>query len=48
MSHAGVYNLTSMYGATEELWFTEFGWASGEAGDEWGYEIELSPAPPEG
>ncbi|MFN7623987.1 MAG: S9 family peptidase, partial [Acidobacteriota bacterium] len=24
MSHAGVYNLTSMYGATEELWFTEF------------------------
>ena len=24
MSHAGVYNLTSMYGATEELWFTEW------------------------
>ncbi|HEX8144846.1 MAG TPA: S9 family peptidase [Pyrinomonadaceae bacterium] len=23
-SHAGVYNLTSMYGATEELWFTEW------------------------
>ncbi len=24
ISHAGVYNLTSMYGATEELWFTEW------------------------
>ena len=24
MSHAGVYNLTSMYGATEELWFPEW------------------------
>lgn len=24
VSHAGVYNLTSMYGATEELWFTEW------------------------
>ena len=23
ISHAGVYNLTSMYGATEELWFPE-------------------------
>ena len=23
VSHAGVYNLTSMYGATEELWFPE-------------------------
>jgi dipeptidyl aminopeptidase/acylaminoacyl peptidase len=23
-SHAGVYNLTSMYGATEELWFAEW------------------------
>ena len=23
-SHDGVYNLTSMYGATEELWFTEW------------------------
>jgi dipeptidyl aminopeptidase/acylaminoacyl peptidase len=23
-SHAGVYNLTSMYGATEELWFPEW------------------------
>ncbi|HEV2912526.1 MAG TPA: S9 family peptidase [Pyrinomonadaceae bacterium] len=23
-SHAGVFNLTSMYGATEELWFTEW------------------------
>ena len=24
VSHAGVYNLTSMYGATEELWFPEW------------------------
>lgn len=24
ISHAGVYNLTSMYGATEELWFVEW------------------------
>ncbi len=24
ISHAGVYDLTSMYGATEELWFPEF------------------------
>jgi len=24
MSHAGVYNLTSMYGVTEELWFPEW------------------------
>ncbi len=24
MSHAGVFNLTSMYGATEELWFTDW------------------------
>jgi dipeptidyl aminopeptidase/acylaminoacyl peptidase len=24
VSHAGVYNLEAMYGATEELWFTEF------------------------
>jgi dipeptidyl aminopeptidase/acylaminoacyl peptidase len=24
VSHAGVYNLTSMYGATEELWFTNW------------------------
>ena len=24
VSHAGVFNLTSMYGATEELWFTEW------------------------
>jgi dipeptidyl aminopeptidase/acylaminoacyl peptidase len=24
LSHAGVYNLTSMYGATEELWFVEW------------------------
>lgn len=24
VSHAGVYNLTSMYGVTEELWFTEW------------------------
>jgi dipeptidyl aminopeptidase/acylaminoacyl peptidase len=24
VSHAGIYNLASMYGATEELWFTEW------------------------
>lgn len=24
LSHAGVYNLTSMYGATEEIWFPEW------------------------
>ena len=24
VSHDGVYNLTSMYGATEELWFTDW------------------------
>ncbi len=24
VSHAGVYNLSSMYGATEELWFTDW------------------------
>ncbi|MEW6208822.1 MAG: S9 family peptidase [Acidobacteriota bacterium] len=24
VSHAGVYNLTSMYGSTEELWFTDW------------------------
>src|SRR5918911_1271644 len=24
VTHAGVYNLTSMYGATEELWFTDW------------------------
>jgi dipeptidyl aminopeptidase/acylaminoacyl peptidase len=24
VSHAGVFNLTSMYGATEELWFTDW------------------------
>jgi dipeptidyl aminopeptidase/acylaminoacyl peptidase len=24
VSHAGVYNLTSMYGVTEELWFPEW------------------------
>ena len=24
VSHAGIYNLTSMYGATEELWFPEW------------------------
>ena len=27
VSHAGVYNLENMYGATEEIWFTE--WESG-------------------
>ncbi|HER43508.1 MAG TPA: S9 family peptidase, partial [Candidatus Eisenbacteria bacterium] len=40
VSHAGVYNLTSMYGATEELWFPEweFGgtpWSSKETYAKW-------------
>ncbi len=40
VSHAGVYNLTSMYGATEELWFPEweFGgtpWTNKEMYDRW-------------
>ncbi len=35
VSHAGVFNLTSMYGATEELWFPEweFGGAPWESRD---------------
>jgi dipeptidyl aminopeptidase/acylaminoacyl peptidase len=40
VSHAGVYNLTSMYGATEELWFPEhdFGgtpWTNRAAYEKW-------------
>ena len=40
VSHAGVYNLTSMYGATEELWFPEweFGgtpWTSPDIYERW-------------
>jgi dipeptidyl aminopeptidase/acylaminoacyl peptidase len=40
VSHAGVYDLTSMYGATEELWFPEAEfkgtpWTSGEVYDRW-------------
>ncbi len=40
VSHAGVYNLTSMYGATEELWFTEWEfkgtpWANPELYTKW-------------
>src|SRR6185295_8457348 len=40
ISHAGVYDLTSMYGATEELWFPEhdFGgtpWTSPSAYQKW-------------
>ncbi len=40
VSHAGVFNLTSMYGATEELWFTdwEFGgtpWSNPEIYTRW-------------
>jgi len=39
-SHAGVYDLTSMYGATEELWFPEhdFGgtpWTNKAAHEKW-------------
>jgi dipeptidyl aminopeptidase/acylaminoacyl peptidase len=40
VSHAGVYNLTSMYGATEELWFPEAEfkgtpWTSRDVYDKW-------------
>jgi dipeptidyl aminopeptidase/acylaminoacyl peptidase len=40
VSHAGVYDLTSMYGATEELWFPEAEfkgtpWTSREVHDRW-------------
>ena len=40
VSHAGVYNLTSMYGATEELWFPEWEfegmpWTSPEIYEKW-------------
>jgi len=40
VSHAGVYNLTSMYGATEELWFPEWEfrgtpWTNKEMYDRW-------------
>ena len=40
VSHAGVYNLTSMYGATEELWFPEWEfkgtpWANPEMYTRW-------------
>ena len=40
VSHAGVYNLESMYGATEELWFPEweFGgppWENRELYEKW-------------
>jgi dipeptidyl aminopeptidase/acylaminoacyl peptidase len=40
VSHAGVYDLTSMYGATEELWFPEaefkgMPWTSREVYDRW-------------
>jgi dipeptidyl aminopeptidase/acylaminoacyl peptidase len=40
VSHAGVYNLTSMYGATEELWFPEWEfkgnpWANPELYTKW-------------
>jgi dipeptidyl aminopeptidase/acylaminoacyl peptidase len=40
VTHAGVYNLTSMYGATEELWFPEWDlkgtpWANPESYDRW-------------
>ncbi|MGH9897724.1 MAG: prolyl oligopeptidase family serine peptidase [Pyrinomonadaceae bacterium] len=39
-SHAGVYNLTSMYGATEELWFTNWEfkgtpWSNPEMYERW-------------
>ena len=38
--HAGVFNLTSMYGATEELWFPEWDlggtpWTNPESYDKW-------------
>jgi dipeptidyl aminopeptidase/acylaminoacyl peptidase len=40
VSHAGVYNLESMYGATEELWFPEWEqgapyWANREDYEKW-------------
>ena len=40
VSHAGVYNLTSMYGGTEELWFPEWEfkgtpWANPELYERW-------------
>jgi dipeptidyl aminopeptidase/acylaminoacyl peptidase len=40
VSHAGVFNLTSMYGATEELWFPEWDlkgtpWTNPESYDKW-------------
>jgi len=40
VSHAGVYNLTSMYGVTEELWFPEWDlggmpWTNPEAYAKW-------------
>ncbi len=40
VSHAGVFNLTSMYGATEELWFPEWDlkgtpWTNPESYDRW-------------
>lgn len=40
VTHAGVYNLTSMYGATEELWFPEWEfrgtpWANKEIYEKW-------------
>ncbi|HVR41189.1 MAG TPA: S9 family peptidase [Thermoanaerobaculia bacterium] len=40
VSHAGVYNLDSMYGVTEELWFAEFEfkgnpWDNPELYDKW-------------
>ncbi len=40
VNHAGVYNLTSMYGVTEELWFVEWDllgtpWSNPEAYAKW-------------
>ncbi len=40
VSHAGVYNLTSMYGVTEELWFVEWEfegtpWTNRESYERW-------------
>jgi dipeptidyl aminopeptidase/acylaminoacyl peptidase len=40
VSHAGVFNLTSMYGATEELWFTDWEfkgrpWTNPQMYDRW-------------
>jgi dipeptidyl aminopeptidase/acylaminoacyl peptidase len=42
VSHAGVYNLTSMYGATEELWFPEWDFGGVPWTDSGTYE-KLSP-----